>query len=337
MGEWGREYRTSEELLEDVNSSLGETNDLLVNIVDLLIEGVQKEEATATSAGSGEGGNLAKVFTKFTKTLKMAPALFVLEQLMKLIEPLMILLEPIAIIFDILSGLFSVLAGEILKSLVESLQPLFTMLISLMPVFAEIGKIIGELIATILKPLMGIFEALSPIISVIMKIIVELLKVALIPLKIIFEVIGAILEPFLPILKKLSPIFELLGNILAWVIRIGMLPLIAAVYGIGIAIAALINFFTFGLVDAVGAWNGLMLPIMASLVGLAEGGVVTKPTLALIGEGREPEMVTPLSKAKQMGFGGGSDEQLMGVNEKLETLIQIQKRQTRGLQRRRFG
>jgi hypothetical protein len=37
---------------------------------------------------------------------------------------------------------------------------------------------------------------------------------------------------------------------------------------------------------------------------LAEGGVVTKPTNAVIGEGGEPEAVVPLSKAGEMGFGG---------------------------------
>jgi hypothetical protein len=38
---------------------------------------------------------------------------------------------------------------------------------------------------------------------------------------------------------------------------------------------------------------------------LAQGGIVTGPTLAMIGEGREPEAVIPLSKLASMGFGGG--------------------------------
>jgi hypothetical protein len=38
---------------------------------------------------------------------------------------------------------------------------------------------------------------------------------------------------------------------------------------------------------------------------LAEGGVVTGPTLALIGEGRESEAVIPLSKLNTMMQGGG--------------------------------
>ena len=39
---------------------------------------------------------------------------------------------------------------------------------------------------------------------------------------------------------------------------------------------------------------------------LAEGGIVTGPTLAMIGEGNGPEAVIPLSKLGSMGFGGGA-------------------------------
>lgn len=38
---------------------------------------------------------------------------------------------------------------------------------------------------------------------------------------------------------------------------------------------------------------------------LATGGIVTSPTLAMIGEGGEPEAVIPLSKMGEMGAGGG--------------------------------
>jgi SLT domain-containing protein len=38
---------------------------------------------------------------------------------------------------------------------------------------------------------------------------------------------------------------------------------------------------------------------------LKDGGIVTQATLAMIGEGNEPEAVIPLSKLDSMGFGGG--------------------------------
>ena len=47
---------------------------------------------------------------------------------------------------------------------------------------------------------------------------------------------------------------------------------------------------------------------------LAEGGIVTSPTLAMIGEGRGPEAVIPLSKLGSMGFGGGGSNITVNVN-----------------------
>jgi hypothetical protein len=38
---------------------------------------------------------------------------------------------------------------------------------------------------------------------------------------------------------------------------------------------------------------------------LAEGGIVTGPTLAMIGEGNNPEAVIPLSRMGEFGMGGG--------------------------------
>ena len=47
---------------------------------------------------------------------------------------------------------------------------------------------------------------------------------------------------------------------------------------------------------------------------LAEGGIVTAPTLAMIGEGRGPEAVIPLSKLGSMGFGGNGGNITINVN-----------------------
>jgi hypothetical protein len=46
-------------------------------------------------------------------------------------------------------------------------------------------------------------------------------------------------------------------------------------------------------------------PDIKGIPELAEGGIVTSPTLAMIGEGRGPEAVIPLSKMGQFGMGGG--------------------------------
>jgi phage-related minor tail protein len=47
---------------------------------------------------------------------------------------------------------------------------------------------------------------------------------------------------------------------------------------------------------------------------LANGGIATGPTLAMVGEGAEPEAIVPLSKANAMGFGGGPSVGHITVN-----------------------
>lgn len=46
----------------------------------------------------------------------------------------------------------------------------------------------------------------------------------------------------------------------------------------------------------VGRSFGVSVPSIPNIPKLAQGGIVTKPTLAMIGEGGESEAVIPLSK-----------------------------------------
>jgi hypothetical protein len=55
-------------------------------------------------------------------------------------------------------------------------------------------------------------------------------------------------------------------------------------------------------------------PDIPPIPALAEGGIVTAPTLAMIGEGNGPEAVIPLSKLGSMGFGGGGGGITVNVN-----------------------
>ena len=49
-------------------------------------------------------------------------------------------------------------------------------------------------------------------------------------------------------------------------------------------------------------------------VYLAEGGIATRPTNAVVGDGGEPEIIAPLSKAKDFGFGNGSDSPTYNIS-----------------------
>ena len=57
------------------------------------------------------------------------------------------------------------------------------------------------------------------------------------------------------------------------------------------------------LLSGIGSIGGFVGGVAGRIAGLADGGIVTKPTLAMVGEGGEPEAVIPLSKMGQMGGG----------------------------------
>lgn len=70
-------------------------------------------------------------------------------------------------------------------------------------------------------------------------------------------------------------------------------------------------------------------------VELAEGGVVTSPTFAMIGEGGESEAVVPLSKAKDYGFGGATGNTynitgntFVGVDGVDELIVMMERRKS---------
>jgi phage-related protein len=57
---------------------------------------------------------------------------------------------------------------------------------------------------------------------------------------------------------------------------------------------------------AKGPLGGILPDInVPNIPELAKGGIVTRPTLALIGEGRGPEAVIPLNRMGEFGMGGG--------------------------------
>ena len=59
-----------------------------------------------------------------------------------------------------------------------------------------------------------------------------------------------------------------------------------------------------GFADIAGTMGKYVMPAMGGIPMLAEGGVVTSPTLAMIGEGGQSEAVIPLDRLGE--FGGGS-------------------------------
>lgn len=83
--------------------------------------------------------------------------------------------------------------------------------------------------------------------------------------------------------------------------------------GLNFAIKGL-NTILDGIDKAAGPWVNFGEIPDVSLPRLAEGGIVTSPMLAMIGEGKGPEAVIPLSKLGSMGLGGGGANITVNVN-----------------------
>jgi hypothetical protein len=178
----------------------------------------------------------------------------------------------------------------------------------------------------------------------------------------LMPIIDAIISILDPIAASLSPIFKMLGDLVNIIMTVlkpgfaaiekyakGVADLWASIFNLdfdGVINAlknmgqAIIDFLYYplqGFIDLLNKIPGVNLDFnvgeeVGKFIGLAEGGIVTKPTTALIGEGGEPEAVVPLSKAESLGFTGLSSQPQQGnisisneeskrTNQLLEKLI----------------
>ena len=115
-----------------------------------------------------------------------------------------------------------------------------------------------------------------------------------------FKDLGSfLLGQFAGLLAQLGKLFIQYGiGIEAFVkaLTLGPTPMAAALaVGAGVAMIAAAGAIRASISKAAGG----------DIPAMAEGGIVTGPTLALIGEGRESEAVIPLSKLNTMMEGGG--------------------------------
>lgn len=189
------------------------------------------------------------------------------------------ILQPI---LQLISGVFSMIGGAAMEILAPAIAELAEVLFSeeMIQIWGLLGKTIGTFLKTILTIVADLFS--NP----------EFQKV----LKTFIEIIGNILMFFATVLGWF---FDILSGMSAD--EMGRL-----FFGIGVFLA-----FMYGVAQGSGTIFGLVLGTLyaavaaialAPLLGLAEGGIVTQPTIALIGEAG-PEVVIPLNQAEGMGVG----------------------------------
>ena len=108
------------------------------------------------------------------------------------------------------------------------------------------------------------------------------------PLIPLLDAIMSIINPILALLTFLDPITRAIQTIVT-----GLVDTVGFLFG-----------GDFSATRTAAKQTGDAFKNSGKMIGLSEGGIVTKPTMAMIGEGGESEAVIPLSKLKESGFGG---------------------------------
>ena len=147
-----------------------------------------------------------------------------------------------------------------------------------------------------------IMTPLMPIIDALMKVLTPIFNV-------LGKIINLVLDVLNPLLVSIGDTFGGIGMIFDGIANFDMSMILEGLKVVGKGIIDFLLMPFDALVRLLNKIPGVNIPIpsdvITNLVGLAEGGIVTKPTTALIGEGGEPEAVIPLSKLDEV-TGGGS-------------------------------
>lgn len=275
------------------------------------------EAATQSFEKVGKDTKKLSIFgPKFAKGIKKAApyANIVLDMVgifLQILDALGVL-EPLMTLFN---GVLQMIGGTVMQTLAPAIQKLAEVLFG--EEAMELWKLLGVLIGTVLMVALNTFATVLKSLLPILKPLILILGVNFIfQIMLLIKAIGfLILHAFVPLLM----IIYTFGNVIA-----GIIQLLSPLTGVG--------------GTAMMDWANIMLPIigglllgMGEIVAMQHGGIVTRPTLALIGE--VPEAVIPLDKEGTIsGMGGGNEELLWATEdngEKLDMLINITRSQQR--------
>jgi hypothetical protein len=213
---------------------------------------------------------------------------------------------------------------------------------SFMEKISDLGMMLADLFMPLVDALMQILPPILKILQPIFKIIGLIVNVVVTILQPIFTALGTVFEFIGHHLDNIMSVFDGIGKVVMGIFSGDGGMIMEGLEMIGSSIArillspfqlivdlfvGIVNYIIDGInwvLESVGAspFENWESPSLAGMVGLAEGGIVMGPTNALIGEGGEPEAVVPLSKAEDMGFGGGDMEETNRLLKKLISAVE---------------
>ncbi len=183
---------------------------------------------------------------------------------------------------------------------------------SLAPVLANLGTVV-------LGGLEAAFVAMAPYIENVITILTNLIEFITNAITILTNLIEFITNVFSGNWSAAwQNVVNIFGSVFGMIVNLAKVPINAVISAINWVISK-INSISVTIPDWVPGVGGTTLGFnIPTIPALAAGGVATAPTLAMIGEGGEPEAVMPLSKLaelldewtkpKPQGGGGGQED-----------------------------
>jgi hypothetical protein len=182
----------------------------------------------------------------------------------------------------------------VLTALVEKLIPVATWMQENTDIVLILMGVVGGLAGAILaiNAAMKVYQATLVVVKVAQAALNFVMAAN--PIGLVIVAIGALVAAFVVLEVKFGVISKALSFVGKAFVDYIINPIRTALDFIGKLIAAL------GKIPGLGAVAGAVGGVVGKIPGLAEGGIVTGPTLAVVGEAG-PEAVVPLSKMGQMG------------------------------------
>lgn len=235
-------------------------------------------------------------------------------------------------LLDALMPSFDVIVSTILPLIVQLIE---TCLPLIQPIISTVLPVIVQLIQQLLPPALTLISAILPVVISLIETLSPILGIVLELITPILDLVIALIAPILQVFDALSPLFEILGNLIITILE-PIMPLIEQLADAFSAyLAPSLEFVTdlfSGISDAISGvlgWIGDAASKIGDFFGklfgggevdvavnavsggeelpqFADGGIVTRATQAIVGEGGEPEAIIPLSKLDEVLSGGGT-------------------------------
>lgn len=193
---------------------------------------------------------------------------------------------------------------NIFLSIVSAIRNVFTML------FGTIRTAISNTISTVTGAIQGFFATVRSILSNLWSVVVTIFGQIRSAMAHPFQSLGTVVS------SVVSYITGLIRGLFNNMVSLGR----SAINGLIMAANAVIgglNRLKVNIPDWVPQFGGRTFGLnIPAIPMLAKGGIVTSATLAMIGEGSEPEAVLPISKLKDfLGTSGGSTTNIQNHNQ----------------------